>query len=95
MVNRFYVGDIFHAKTITKEAYIEKNVLYKEDDNNYLDLINDVSYTTDSSKKSYVIEDSLLLMNPNDFKEDYNYLLSRCNDIKKTKKKHWYNVIHR
>ena len=95
MVNNFYVGDIFHTKTITKDSYIEKIVLYKLDNDNYLDLINDINYTTDNSKKSYVIKDSLVLVDINDFKEDYNYLLSRCNDIKKRKKKHWYNVIHR
>ena len=81
MVNNYYIGDIHHNKTIKKDAYTEKLVLYSEDKYNYLDLINDINYTTDNNKKAYI----------RDFREDYNYLLSRHNDKKKTKKKHWYN----
>ena len=55
------------------------------------DLINDINYTTDNNKKAYVLEETLVEIDIRDFREDYNYLLSRHNDKKKTKKKHWYN----
>ena len=53
--------------------------------------INDINYTTDNNKKAYVLEETLVEIDIRDFREDYNYLLSRHNDKKKTKKKHWYN----
>ena len=58
MVNNFYIGDVHHTKTIKKDAYTEKLVLYSEDKYNYLDLINDINYTTDNNKKAYVLEES-------------------------------------
>ena len=39
MVNNYYIGDIHHNKTIKKDAYTEKLVLYSDDKYNYLDLI--------------------------------------------------------
>ena len=48
MVNNYYIGDIHHNKTIKKDAYTEKLVLYSDDKYNYLDLINDINYTTDN-----------------------------------------------
>ena len=50
MVNNYYIGDIHHNKTIKKDAYTEKLVLYSDDKYNYLDLINDINYTTDNNK---------------------------------------------
>lgn len=47
MVNNYYIGDIHHNKTIKKDAYTEKLVLYSDDKYNYLDLINDINYTTE------------------------------------------------
>ena len=82
MVNNYYIGDIHHNKTIKKDS---------DDKYNYLDLINDINYTTDNNKKAYVLEETLVEIDIRDFREDYNYLLSRHNDKKKTKKKHWYN----
>ena len=58
---------------------------------NYLDLINDIEYTTDVSNKDYVKAETLEPVNINDFREDYGYLLSRHYDKPKAKKKHWYN----
>ena len=37
MVNNFYIGDVHHTKTIKKDAYTEKLVLYSDDKYNYLD----------------------------------------------------------
>ena len=91
MVYNYYIGDIHHNKYIKKDAYTEKLVLYSDDKYNYLDLINDINYTTDNNKKAYVLEETLVEIDIRDFREDYNYLLSRHNDKKKTKKKHWYN----
>ena len=36
MVNNYYIGDIHHNKTIKKDAYTEKLVLYSDDKYNYL-----------------------------------------------------------
>ena len=45
-----------------------------------------------ANENDYVIEDSLIPTDTNDFKEDYNYLLYRySNGMVKSKKKHWYN----
>ena len=58
----------------------------------YIDLLNEREYTTDTNEKDYVIEDSLIPTDTNDFKEDYNYLLYRySNGMVKSKKKHWYS----
>ena len=86
MVNNYYIGDIHHNKTIKKDAYTEKLVLYSEDKYNYLDLINDINYTTDNNKKAYVLEETLVEIDIRDFREDYNYLLSRHNDKKRPKR---------
>ena len=97
MVNNYYIGDIHHNKTIKKDAYTEKLVLYSDDKYFqqiyfiFIFLINDINYTTDNNKKAYVLEETLVEIDIRDFREDYNYLLSRHNDKKKTKKKHWYN----
>ena len=73
-------------------AEIEKAVLYSKDRVVYIDLLNEKEYTTDTNENDYVIEDSLIPTDTNDFKEDYNYLLYRySNGMVKRKKKHWYN----
>lgn len=89
MENNFYVGDISHKRRISKESYTEKMVLYNSNNDNYLDLINDKMYTTDKKEKDYVISSSLEIIDINDLKDDYHYLLIRHNDshIKKKKKK--------
>lgn len=91
MENNFYVGIVHHNKKVTKEAYNEKLVLYSTNNYDYLDLINDIEYTTDVSNKDYVKAETLEPVNINDFREDYGYLLSRHYDKLKAKKKHWYN----
>lgn len=90
MEDNFYVGDIFHSKK--RNSKIEKAVLYSKDRVVYIDLLNEKEYTTDTNENDYVIEDSLIPTDTNDFKEDYNYLLYRySNGMAKSKKKHWYN----
>ena len=67
-------------------------VKYSKDKVVYIDLLNEKEYTTDTNENDYVIEDSLIPTDTNDFKEDYNYLLYRySNGMVKSKKKHWYN----
>lgn len=84
MENKFYVGEIFHSKKI-KPAYTEKNVLFTNDDTLYLDLINNRWYSSDNREKDYVIKESLIPTNVNDYEIDYMYLLKR--NIKKIKTK--------
>lgn len=68
MVNNYYIGDIHHNKTIKKDSYTEKLVLYSDDKYNYLDLINDINYTTDNNKKAYVLEETLVEIDIRDFR---------------------------
>lgn len=90
MENNFYVGIVHHNKMFSKDSYNEKLVLYSNDNHNYLDLINDIEYTTDKKNKDYVLEETLEKVNISDFREDYNYLLSRHYNKPKSKKKHWH-----
>lgn len=90
MEDNFYVGDVFHSKK--RNSKIEKTVLYSKDRVVYIDLLNEREYTIDTNEKDYVIVDSLIPTDTNDFKEDYNYLLYRySNGMVKSKKKHWYS----
>lgn len=92
MEDNFYVGDVFHSKR--RNYKTEKTVLYSKDKIIYIDLLNEKEYTTNTKNKDYVLEDSLIPTDINDFKEDYNYLLYRYNNgMVKSKKKHWYNII--
>ena len=90
MEDNFYVGDIFHSKK--RNGKIEKAVLYSKDKVVYIDLLNEKEYTTDTNENDYVIEDSLIPTDTNDFNEDYNYFLYRySNGMVICKLKHWYN----
>ena len=66
MEDNFYVGDIFHSKK--RNGKIEKAVLYSKDKVVYIDLLNEKEYTTDTNENDYVIEDSLIPTETNDFK---------------------------
>lgn len=89
MENNFYVGDVYHSKR--RSTKIEKTVLYSNDKEVYIDLLNEKEYSIDQKEKDYVIEESLIPVDINDFKEDYNYLLYRYNNgMVKSKKKHWH-----
>lgn len=92
MENKFYVGEVYHSKRYNKNFKVEKTVLYSNDNIIYIDLLNEKEYTTNNDDKDYVIKDSLIATDINNFKKDYNYLLYRytSGNIKR-KKKHWYN----
>ena len=57
MENNFYIGIVHHKKRVFKSQYEEKIVLYSINDINYIDLINNIVYTTDSDSKDYVVRD--------------------------------------
>lgn len=86
MVNNFFIGEVYHAKKRTKPAYREKTVLYSTDNITYIDLLNDMEYTTDNSDKNYVIEESIFPADINGYRTDYYYLLLRHNTLVKEKK---------
>ena len=86
MENNFFVGDICHSKRNKSQTYIEKVVLYSNDNFNYLDPISGKWYTTNDNEKNYVISNSIIPTNINDYRENYIYLLSKYTD-KMTKKK--------
>lgn len=84
MGNNYYVGKIYHRRKI-KQSYIEKTVLYTEDDFNYLDLIKGKYYNVDTKEKDYIIKDSLIPTEVEDYKINYKYLLEKHKIKKKTK----------
>lgn len=75
MENNFYVGNIRHNKRILNNS-IETSVLYTKDNNNFLDLIGERWYDTDSTKRHYVIRESLKKTNIKDYRFDYEFLLT-------------------
>lgn len=87
MENNFFVGVVFHGRKSFKVEYTEKLVLYSDDNFNYLDLINDVYYTTDENNKGYVIKESLVPTDILEYREDYLYMLSRHNDCRVSRRK--------
>ncbi len=76
MENNFFVGNIYHRRKI-KFSYIEQVVLYSEDYDYYFDLLGEKWYSTDTTKKDYVIKDSLVTTNIEDYKIDYLYLFEK------------------
>lgn len=80
MENNFYVGNIIHKKKKSSAIYVEKMVLYTQDNIYYIDLINDITYTTNNFDKSYVDSSSLVSINTDDFRIDYMYLLLKHNE---------------
>ena len=86
MENSFYIGDIYYSKR--KQCHTEKLVLYSSDNVNYLDLISGKWYTTDSKKKDYVIKESIVPTDINEYRENYIYLLSKYNNVMTKKKKY-------
>ena len=84
MENNFYVGEICYSKR--KQNFTEKVVLYSCDNVNYLDLISGKWYTTDLSKRDYVIKESIIPTDINEYRENYRYLLSKYNNKIKVKK---------
>lgn len=80
MENNFYVGNIIHKKKKGNTTYMEKMVLYTIDNLYYIDLINDITYTTNNFDKSYVDSSSLVSIDIEDFRIDYMYLLLKHNE---------------
>ena len=76
MKNNFYVGQIFHSWFI-KPCYIEKSLLYTSDEYNYFDLVREKWYTTNTSEKDYVIKDSLVATDINEYNNNYQYLYKK------------------
>lgn len=87
MENNFFVGVVVHKNKRGNNLYSEKVVLYTSDNIYYTELINDITYTTNSSNKDYVIFDSLVPTSSDEFRIDYEYLLGKHNDIKEDKVK--------
>lgn len=87
MENNFYVGIVYHGKKLFKPAYKEKLILYTEDMINYLDLLNGLWYSTDTSNKDYVEENSLIPTDISTYKIDYLYLLTKYKNSSSKKKK--------
>ena len=80
MENNFYVVNIIRKKKKSSDIYVEKIVLYTQDNIYYIDLINDITYTTNNFDKSYVDSSSLVSINTEDFRIDYMYLLLKQNE---------------
>lgn len=77
MANNLYVGIIYHAKRGVSSEYREKLVLYKVGDNEYINPESGKTYSTLTNSRDYVEEDSLIEINSEDFRIDYDYLLDR------------------
>ena len=90
MENNFYVGDIYYSKRNKNVGCTEKSVLYSDDNFNYLELISGKWYTTNNDDKNYVIRDSVIPTDINQYRENYRYLLARYSD-KTIKKKRIFN----
>lgn len=93
MENNFFVGIINHKKKIGKNNYQEKVVLYSKDNINYIDLVNDITYTTNELEKDYVVKESLIDTDISEYQTDYLYLLIKHKNNSNTKKRK-YKLFH-
>lgn len=84
MENNFYVGCIFHRKKL-RASYVEQTVLYTEDDYEYLDLLKSKYYNINTKEKDYVIRDSLIPTDVDNYQINYKYLLEKHKSRKKIK----------
>lgn len=87
MENKFFIGIVLHKKKFLKSQYTEKVVLFSNDDINYIDLLNDLVYTTDISNRDYVVKESLIPTDIYEHRIDYMYLLSQYHSKIMTRKK--------
>ena len=78
MENNFFVGNVVHKNKKGNNLYSEKNVYF-------IDLLTDNTYTTNSENRDYVVYDSLVPTNSEEFRIDYDYLLIKHNEIKDKK----------
>lgn len=87
MENNIYVGTIFHRRKI-KNCYTEKVILYTDDGYNFLDLDHIRWYNTNITNKDYLIKDSLVPTEIEDFRNDYRYIIGKIlADEKRLKEK--------
>ena len=75
MENNFFVGNVVHKNKKGNNLYSEKIVLYTCDNVYFIDLLTDNTYTTNSENRDYVVYDSLVPTNSEEFRIDYDYLL--------------------
>ena len=87
MEDNFYIGLVHHEKKFLKTKHREKVVLYSRDYINYIDLINNTVYSTDSTCKDYVVKESLVPTDISEHRIDYMYLLSKYNSGDNLEKK--------
>mgnify|MGYP000055582507 FL=1 len=80
MENNFFVGNVVHKNKKGNNLYNEKIVLYTCDNVYFIDLLTDNTYTTNSENRDYVVYDSLVPTNSEEFRIDYDYLLIKHND---------------
>ena len=85
MENNFFVGNVVHKNKKGNNLYSEKIVLYTCDNVYFIDLLTDNTYTTNSENRDYVVYDSLVPTNSEEFRIDYDYLLIKQNEIKDNK----------
>ena len=88
MENNYYVGTVYHQRSLGRSKR-EETVLYSDDYVLFYDLINESCYTTDYNKRDFVIKDSIIPTNVDEYRVDYPYLVSRKKIIsqKNTKNK--------
>ena len=95
MENNFYVGIVHHEKGLISDGYNEKVVLYSDNNIYYIDLLKQKTYSTNREEKEYVLEDTLISTDVNDFNINYMYLLNKYRnygrDIKKKNKINIFN----
>ena len=80
MENNFFVGNVVHKNKKGNNLYSEKRVLYTCDNDYFIELLTDNPYTTNSENRDYVVYDSLVPTNSEEFRIDYDYLLIKHND---------------
>ena len=89
MEDKFYVAYIFHRKRF--KSFMDQMVLYSEDYYSFLEPINGIWYTTDTTNKDYVIRDSIKPIDVQDCALDYMYLteanMSNAHDKPKSRKR--------
>lgn len=86
MENNFFVGNVVHKNKKGNNLYSEKIVLYTCDNVYFIDLLTDNTYTTNSENRDYVVYDSLVPTNSEEFRIDYDYLLIKHNDYNNNNK---------
>ena len=82
MENNFFVGNVVHKNKKGNNLYSEKIVLYTCDNVYFIDLLTDNTYTTNSENRDYVVYDSLVPTNSEEFRIDYDICLLNIMKLK-------------